>query len=51
MAINVMKRFYVLLTVQLDTSVCNENQLDAVFILSLFRQSTSICFGHICSPS
>jgi len=30
---------------------CNENQLDAVFILSLFRQSTSACFGHICSPS
>jgi len=30
---------------------CNENQLDALFILSLFRQSTSTCFGHICSPS
>jgi len=30
---------------------CNENQLDAQFILSLFRQSTSTCFGHICSPS
>jgi hypothetical protein len=30
---------------------CNENQLDAPFILSLFRQSTSTCFGHICSPS
>ena len=29
----------------------NENQLDAPFILSLFRQSTSTCFGHICSPS
>ena len=27
------------------------NQLDALFILSLFRQSTSTCFGHICSPS
>ena len=30
---------------------CNENQLDALFILSLFRQSSSACFGHICSPS
>jgi len=28
---------------------CNENQLDAIFILSLFHQSTSTCFGHICS--
>jgi len=32
-------------------SSCNENQLDALFILSLFRQSTSTCFGYICSPS
>jgi hypothetical protein len=30
---------------------CNENQSDALFILSLFRQSTSTCFGRICSPS
>ena len=30
---------------------CNKNQLDALFILSLFCQSTSTCFGHICSPS
>jgi hypothetical protein len=30
---------------------CNENQLDAIFIHNLFRQSTSPCFGHICSPS
>jgi hypothetical protein len=30
---------------------CNENQLDALFILSLFPQSTSTCFGHICSLS
>ena len=28
-----------------------ENQLDAVFIFSLFRQSTSTCLGHIYSPS
>jgi len=31
-------------------TVCSENQLDALFILSLFRQSTSTYFGHICSP-
>jgi hypothetical protein len=30
---------------------CNEIQLDALFTLSLFRQSTSTCFGHICNPS
>ena len=30
---------------------CNENQLDIPFILSLFRQSPSPCFGLICSPS
>jgi len=30
---------------------CNENQLGALFILSLFHQSTSTCFGHIYSPS
>ena len=29
---------------------CNENQLDALFIVSLFRHPTSTCFGHICSP-
>jgi len=27
------------------------NKPDALFILSLYRQSTSTCFGHICSPS
>jgi hypothetical protein len=31
--------------------LCNKNQLDALFIVSLFRQSTSTCFGHNCSPS
>ena len=30
---------------------CNESQLDALFIFSLFRQSTATYFGHICSPS
>ena len=35
----------------ISTHLCNENQLDALFILSLFHQSTSTCFGHICSPS
>ena len=31
--------------------LCNRTQLDAPFIFSLFRQSTSTCVGHICSPS
>ena len=29
---------------------CNKNQLDALFILSLFRQLTATCFGHIYRP-
>jgi len=28
-----------------------KNQLDAQFIISIFRQLTSTCFGRICSPS
>ena len=28
-----------------------KNQLDALFVLSLFRHLTSTCFGYICSPS
>ena len=32
-------------------SLCNKKQLDALFILSFSHQSTSTCFGHICSPS
>jgi hypothetical protein len=40
----------VLLTVHLDI-LCNENQTDALFILNLFRQSTSTCFGHVYYPS
>ena len=31
--------------------LCNKNRLNALFILSLFRQSTSTCFGHICSSA
>ena len=31
--------------------LCSENKIDALFILSLFLQSNSICFGHICSSS
>jgi hypothetical protein len=37
---------HVLLTVRLDI-LCNENQLYALLILHLFRQSTSTCFEHI----
>jgi hypothetical protein len=29
----------------------NENQLDALFIFNLFRQSTCTCFGHVYCPS
>ena len=36
---------------RISTHPWNENQLDALFNLSLFPQSTSTCFGHICSPS
>ena len=35
----------------ISTHPRNENQFDELFILSLFRQSTSTCFGRICSPS
>jgi len=31
--------------------LCHKNQIDAIFILTLFRQLTSACFGHICSRS
>ena len=31
--------------------LCNTNQLVSLFILSLFLQSTSTCFGHVYSPS
>jgi hypothetical protein len=31
--------------------LCNKTQLDALFILGLFHQSTSTCFRHMCSPS
>jgi hypothetical protein len=31
--------------------LCNKSQLDALFIFTLVCQSTSTCFGHICSPS
>jgi len=36
-----------------DEWLCNKNQLDALFILSLFHQSVSTYFRHIrvCSPS
>ena len=37
--------------IKIHISLCNENQLDALFILRLFPQSSSTCFGYICSPS
>jgi hypothetical protein len=42
--------FNILLTMYHD-DLCNDNQLDALFILNLFRQSTSMCFGHVYCPS
>jgi len=36
---------------KINIALCNKNQLDALFILSSFRQSTSTWFGYICSPS
>jgi hypothetical protein len=31
--------------------LCNDNQPDALFILNLFRQSTSTCLGYVYCPS
>jgi hypothetical protein len=42
--------FYVLLIVHLDI-LCNENKLYALFIFTLFRQTTSTRFGHVYCPS
>jgi hypothetical protein len=42
--------FCVLLILHLDI-LCNENQVEALFILDLFRQSTATCFGHVYCPS
>jgi len=33
----------------ISCSLCNKNQLDALFILSLYCQLTSTCFGPICN--
>jgi hypothetical protein len=38
--------FYILLTVRLDI-LCNENQLDVLFILNSFRHWTSTYFGYV----
>ena len=43
--------FYMFCWPCISIYLCNKNQLDVLFILSLFRQSSSTCFGHICSPS
>jgi hypothetical protein len=47
---NITVRLHDLLTVLLD-NLCNDNQLRAQFILNLFHQSTSTCFGHVYCPS
>jgi hypothetical protein len=43
-------KFYVLLAVHLN-NLSNENQLDELVILNLFRHSTSTRFGRIYCPS
>jgi len=40
-----------LLFANILVDLCNKNQLDAPYILSLFSLSTSACFWHICSLS
>jgi len=35
----------------ISTHPCNEDQLDTLFIHSLFRQSASTCLAPICCPS
>jgi hypothetical protein len=44
------KYLNVLLIGHLDI-LYNENQLDTLFILNLFRQSIPTCFGHVYCPS
>jgi len=39
--------FFLFCWLCISIHLCNKNKLDALFILSLFRQSTSTCFGHI----
>jgi hypothetical protein len=45
-AVSINFFFNVLLTMQLD-NLCNGNQLDALFILNVFRRSASTCFGRM----
>ena len=47
---NEQNKYYVLLTCT-SVHLCNNNQRDALFILRVFRQSTSTCFGHTFTPS
>ena len=37
-------------SLNMTEQLLKKSQLDALFILTLVRQSTSTCFGHICSP-
>ena len=48
----IIKRDFMFCGPCISIHLCNKNQLDAaLYNLSLFRQSASACFGHICSPS
>jgi hypothetical protein len=42
--------FFMFCCQYISIHLCNKNQLDAPFILSLFHQLTSTRFGHIWSP-
>jgi len=48
-----LQKFYILFMFcwpRISIYSCKENQLEALFILSIFHQSTSTCFRHIYSP-
>jgi len=45
-----IKHFTNVQVVFIFVCLCNRNQLDELFILSVFSQSTRTCFRHICSP-
>jgi hypothetical protein len=48
---DILNGFLVLCWPCISIYPCNGNQRDTLFILSLFLQSTSTCFGHACISS
>jgi hypothetical protein len=47
----ILKKHFMFWWPCISINLCNKNQLDVLFILSLLRQSTSTYFGHIFSQS